>query len=108
MINLVDFQKKFKPISKYPAVQRDIALLLKNDIACEKIVSLIRAAGGELITNISLFDIYEGEQVPLGYKSLAFSIEYQTNKKTLTDEEINTIDAEIRQQLFIKLGARGR
>ena len=108
LINLVDFQKKFKPISKYPAVQRDIALLLKNDIACEKIVSLIRAAGGELITNISLFDIYEGEQVPLGYKSLAFSIEYQTNKKTLTDEEINTIDAEIRQQLFIKLGARGR
>lgn len=108
VVELASFKKEFEPIFKYPSVRRDIALLVREEVKCKEIVSVIRENGGELINNIYLFDIYQGEQVPRGYKSLAFSIEYQGKERTLTDTEINSIDGKIRHKLFKKLGATGR
>ena len=108
LVELASFKKEFEPILKYPSVRRDIALLVREEVKCKEIVSVIRENGGELINNIYLFDIYQGEQVPKGYKSLAFSIEYQGKERTLTDAEINSIDGKIRHELFKKLGATGR
>ncbi len=108
LVDLSNFKKKFSPISKYPTICRDIALLVKDKITCGEIISIIRKNGGELINNIHLFDIYQGKQVPRGHKSLAFSIEYQGKEETLTDTEINNVDNKIRQQLSKKLKATTR
>jgi len=101
-INLVH---KYQQLPKYPAINRDLALVLKEEIPAQAVEEIIRAAGKTLIEEISLFDIYQGTQVAPGHKSLAYSIIYRSTEKTLTDEEINPIQEEIIKNLAEKLGA---
>lgn len=108
LVEVISFQKKFVPIPKYPKVRRDIALLIKEEISCEQITEVIRESGRELINNVRLFDIYKGKQVPAGFKSLAFSIEYQHKDRTLTDEEVDHLERRVREQLRERLGAEVR
>jgi phenylalanyl-tRNA synthetase beta chain len=79
----------FIPVPKYPSSLRDIALVLNRDVPAEDVREEIIASGGELVTKVVLFDVYEGKQIPMGKKSLAYNIEYRSNEKTLTDEEID-------------------
>lgn len=88
---------KYKPLPKYPSASRDIALLVNEEVAYQQIYSTIR--GYPLVSAVSLFDLYAGEQVPKGKKSLAFRIVYQSPTHTLTDAEIE----EVQQQLLAKL-----
>jgi len=81
----------YLPFSKFPAVRRDAALLIPLNVTMEEVVGLIKKNSNELLVNIALFDCYEGGQIPKGLRSLAFNFTYQSNKKTLTDQEVNDV-----------------
>jgi phenylalanyl-tRNA synthetase beta chain len=81
-------KKMFSPLPKFPPVDRDIAIVVDEDILSEKIKDQIKMLGGDLIEELILFDVYRGTQIPAGKKSLAYSIRYRSREKTLTDEEV--------------------
>lgn len=80
---------KYKALPKYPATSRDLAMLVDVDVNAADIEKAMTKAAGQNLTQITLFDIYTGKQVEEGKKSLAFSLTFQSNDKTLTDAEID-------------------
>ncbi len=99
---------RFVPLDKYPSVSRDIALVVKEDVQVQKIVETIKRSGNQLVRNVEVFDIYQGEHVEKGYKSVALNIIYQANDHTLKDEEINNCHQNILDNLQNKLDANLR
>lgn len=98
----------FAAYSSYPATDRDLAFFIPIDIAVAEIEQVIRkAAGGQpsLLTQIELFDEYQGEHVPAGQRSLAFRLVYQAGDRTLTEAEVNPIHQNIRVALEQQLSA---
>ncbi|MGE5455755.1 MAG: phenylalanine--tRNA ligase subunit beta [Ignavibacteriales bacterium] len=82
---------KFKEMSKYPEINKDVAFLIDKNIMASEIMSIIKKASGRLLTNIDVFDVYEGEKIDNNKKSIAFSLTFSDPTKTLTDEEINVV-----------------
>jgi phenylalanyl-tRNA synthetase beta chain len=80
---------KFKEISKFPSVKRDLALIINRQTRYSEIEEVIRSSGGAYLKDLSLFDIYSDERIGNGKKSMAFSLEFSSKEKTLTDEEVN-------------------
>lgn len=80
---------KYKALPKYPATSRDLAMLVDIDVNAADIEKAMTKAAGQNLTQITLFDVYTGKQVEEGKKSLAFSLTFQSNDKTLTDAEID-------------------
>ncbi|MFC4355959.1 phenylalanine--tRNA ligase subunit beta [Chryseomicrobium palamuruense] len=78
----------YTPVSRYPAITRDIALVVERAVPAGTLESIIRANGGRLVTSVRLFDLYQGEKMAEDKKSIAFSITYQDPERTLTDEEV--------------------
>lgn len=97
--------KAYKPLPKFPAVTRDIALLCDDSILVAEIEETIRKAGGNLVEKVQLFDIYKGAQIPEGKKSIAYAIAYRDEKKTLEDKDISKVHDKILKALEHKLGA---
>ncbi|WP_025727777.1 phenylalanine--tRNA ligase subunit beta [Heyndrickxia ginsengihumi] len=79
---------KYQMIPRFPAITRDIALVVDRDITASKLQSIIEEAGGELLKTVTIFDLYEGEHMEQGKKSLAFSLVYFDPERTLIDEEV--------------------
>lgn len=104
----VNFEKKYKALPKYPAMTRDIALVVDQDSLVKDIEKIIWAEGKKLVEEIKLFDVYTGEQIPEGKKSVAYSIVYRSREKTLTDEEVTKIHDKIVNKLMEELGAELR
>ena len=96
---------QFEPIPIYPSVNRDLAIVLDTDTPASRPTEIIKAVGGELVSSLHLFDVYVGEQVAEGKKSLAFAIEYRSPTETLTDEIVDRIHGRILEQLERELGA---
>jgi len=88
-------EHEFRPISSYPAAIRDIAVLVPRDVLVEEILNKIEITGGELVRDVDLFDIYEGEELPDGKKNLAFHIIFQAEDKTLSSAEVDNIHKKI-------------
>lgn len=99
---------QYKPLPKFPAISRDIAILVPEDVMVSDIENIIRKAGGGLVEDTKLFDVYTGKQVPEGKKSVAYSIVYRSEQKTLVDEEVNKVHASVIKMLEEKLGAQLR
>ncbi|MEW5828700.1 MAG: phenylalanine--tRNA ligase subunit beta, partial [Chloroflexota bacterium] len=95
------------PVPEVPPVLEDIALILDDSIPAAKVETLIRQTGGKVLTEVKLFDVYRGEQVGAGKKSLAYSLTYQA-EKTLTDKEAAAIRTGIVRRLENELGAKLR
>ncbi|MDO8555160.1 MAG: phenylalanine--tRNA ligase subunit beta [bacterium] len=89
IIELAEEDYAFRPISKYPAVTRDLAVFMPLNTKVEEVVDVIENTGGELLVDSDLFDMYEPEDGMK--KSLAFHLIFQSDKKTLTDEEVNEL-----------------
>ncbi|MGI6113524.1 MAG: phenylalanine--tRNA ligase subunit beta [Mahellales bacterium] len=100
--------KKYKPLPKFPAVTRDLALIVKDDIRAKDIEDIIYKRGGDLIESIELFDVYKGSQIKEGHKSMAYSITYRSQSKTLTDDQVNKIEDKILNALKRELSAQLR
>lgn len=99
---------KFKPIPKFPEVKRDFALLIDEDISFEAIYKVAKHTDQKYLKEISLFDVYKGNNLPTGKKSYAISFTLQDSTKTLTDKEIETIMSKLQKQLEKKVGAELR
>ncbi len=95
-------------ITKYPAVERDLAILLGEDVAAVEVIDTIRASGTDLLQNILLFDIYSGDQVASGLKSMAFRMVFQSKERTLTEADVSTVMDAIIAELEQKLQASMR
>ncbi len=85
----------YQPISPYPAVIRDISILLPRKVLVEEVLNEIERNGGRLIADVDLFDIYEGEELPEGTKNLSFHIVYQDQDRPLSSEEVNEVHEKI-------------
>ena len=92
-------QKLFRPLPKYPAVDRDTAIIVDKSIPAAEIVEKIRAWATGLAEEVGIFDLYQGKQVPPDKKSLAFYIRYRSPERTLTDQEVNQAQERIMQNL---------
>jgi phenylalanyl-tRNA synthetase beta chain len=100
--------KKYKAIPKFPAVTRDMAILIDDNILVQEIQEIMWKQGGNMVESIKLFDVYKGEQIPQGKRSIAYSLIYRLENKTLTDEEVNKVHDKIVRTLESKLGAQLR
>ena len=98
---------KYKEISKFPSINKDMAFIVDKDMTSDTIMKEIKKSGGKLVTNIKVFDVYTGENVEEGKKSIAFNLTFEDNTKTLTDEEVlevfNKIISEVEKKLSAKL-----
>jgi phenylalanyl-tRNA synthetase beta chain len=92
-------KKSFSPLPKFPPVDRDIAIVVDENILSEKIRDKIKMVGGDLIEELTLFDVYRGTQIPPKKKSLAYSIRYRSKDKTLTDEEVEKTHRKVISEL---------
>jgi phenylalanyl-tRNA synthetase beta chain len=99
---------EYKPLPKFPAVTRDIAMLVDDNVLVRQIERLIASKAGKILEEIKLFDVYKGKQVPEGKKSVAYSIIFRASDRTLTDEDVGKAMGEIVKALAQKLGAQLR
>lgn len=98
----------FEDITKYPSVSRDIALLLAESVSHHDIVSAIESSGVKRLTAIKLFDVYAGNNIAEGYKSMAYSLTFQNPNDNLTDEEVAKYMEKITKSLVEKVNAEIR
>lgn len=87
----VSFEHKFTGIAKYPAVSRDLSMVVPKNILVGQIEDMITLRSGKMMESCRLFDIYEGEQIEEGFKSVAYSVSFRAKDHTLTDEEITVV-----------------
>ena len=104
IVELASFDIKYEGIAKFPASTRDISLVVDKDVLIGTMTDAIEKKGGKLLESCVLFDIYEGEQVGAGKKSVAFALSFRAKDRTLEDSEINEIMDKILSELT-KLGA---
>jgi phenylalanyl-tRNA synthetase beta chain len=101
-------QTLFSGLPRFPAVARDVAIVVKEDFASDRVVHFVRQWRPELVEDVALFDAYAGAPIPSGRKSLAYSISYRAADRTLTDEEVNALHAELVAALVRELGVELR
>jgi len=95
-------------IPRYPAVYRDLAVVVNQEISGRQVMERIRELGGKLLQHVEIFDVYTGKPIPEGRKSLAFSLRYQSPERTLTDEEVNALNSRILEGIEKEFGAEWR
>jgi phenylalanyl-tRNA synthetase beta chain len=101
-------RKTFQPPPKFPAIRRDLALVLDRNFPADMVVKTIRECGASLLESVEVFDVYEGTAVAAGKKSVALACRYRAKDRTLTDEEVNRIHAVLVEQARMRLGAELR
>ena len=95
--------KRFQPVPRFPAVIRDMALIVDNAVTHQQIQGIVNSF--PLVKQVNVFDVYSGEQIPAGKKSLAYRVTFQSPDHTLTDEEANKVQQQILSKLSSELGA---
>jgi phenylalanyl-tRNA synthetase beta chain len=103
-----DLQVIYEPIPRYPAVTRDLAVTVDENVPAGRIEAGIRKVAGELLESVTLFDVFTGEQIGEGKKSVAYSLVFRTKDRTLTDEEVHQIHERIVHYLTEQFGAQLR
>jgi len=98
----------FKPISKFPSIERDLAVTVSDNVACQSVIDVIKETAGNLLESVKLFDIYKGEQISADKKSLAFNLLFTASDRTLSVEEIDAKVKKILKALREKLDAELR
>lgn len=99
LFETVRSEREYKEISKYPAVLRDIAVLVPSQVRVTEVSDVIENTAGMLLRDSDLFDIYEGDEIPENKKSLAFSLFFESNERTLSEKEVDEIMQKITQTL---------
>ncbi len=99
---------RHKEIPKYPGVKRDIAVVVPEGVKESQIREVILAEGGPLVESVEIFDLYRGEQIPKGTKSLAYGILFRSESRTLKEEEVDELHKKIEERLNKEFGAKIR
>ncbi len=104
---LIHYRKEraFKPIPRYPYIERDLSVIVEEKVSGDLIKHLISRLGHDIICSVILFDIYRGESIPANHKSMAFRIRYQSDERTLKDEEVEGVHAQVVAALTQEVGA---
>ena len=89
VLPFASFDRKYVGLAKYPAVSRDISMVVPKEIMVGQIEAMITQRGGKILESLSLFDIYEGSQIKDGYKSVAYNITFRAKDRTLNEDDIN-------------------
>ena len=89
----------FKEISKFPCINQDIAVIVDKKVSAKELMDEIKKAGGKLFLGSKVFDVYEGANIGLNKKSIAFSLSFGANDRTLTDEEVANVMKNIVERL---------
>jgi phenylalanyl-tRNA synthetase beta chain len=107
---LVPARHAYVPVPRFPAALRDVAVVVAESISAERIAEEIRAAGGDLLRAVRLFDLYRGDSIPAGTKSLAYALTYQADDRTLSDKEVDKAHKKIEDRLkhVLKATIRGK
>lgn len=89
ILNFATFDRKYEGIAKFPAVSRDISMVVPKSVLAGQIEEIIAQRGGKILESYQLFDIYEGSQIQKGYKSMAYSVTFRAKDRTLEDGDVN-------------------
>lgn len=108
LVDKVNLIRRVRPIPKFPSVERDLALLVPQDVTGAQVVAVIEECGKDLLQSVRLFDVYVGEQIPAGYRSLAYTLSFQAMDRTLRDEEIQNVITAIENKLKQELNVEMR
>jgi phenylalanyl-tRNA synthetase beta chain len=100
--------RRYQRISRFPAALQDMALVVDAETPAQTVEETLRAAGGELLRHVELFDLYQGEQIPAGKKSLAYALTFQAEDRSLTEDEVLQLYQRILQHAAATLGAELR
>jgi phenylalanyl-tRNA synthetase beta chain len=95
----------FRPLSRFPAIRRDIAVLVGREISADALLGCVQAAAGELLQGLLLFDVYAGKGIDQGRKSVAMGLTLQDPSRTLKDVDVDAIVASVVQRLASEFGA---
>ena len=93
----------YQPLPRFPAVERDLALVCDADLPAAEIEQAIRDGGGKLLTGVTLFDVYQGAQIMAGCKSVAYRLTFQSSEGTLNDAQLDPV----LEKIFKKLREKG-
>ncbi len=96
---------KYRKLSKFPSIRRDISIIVDESIAVSEIMEAIRQSEPEILSNLQLFDLYQGEGIDPGKKSLSLALTFQRSSSTLTDEEADTVVNSVLKMLHKQFGA---
>ena len=105
ILDAVPERYAYGPVPRFPAALRDVAVIVDDDVPAERVEAEARAAGGELLRDVRLFDLYRGESIPAGTKSLAYALTYLAEDRTLTDKEVDKAHKKIEERLKQSLKA---
>jgi phenylalanyl-tRNA synthetase beta chain len=110
MLSHVPPRHAYTSIPRFPAALRDVAVIVDEAITAARVEAEIHAAGGELLAGACLFDLYKGESIAAGKKSLAYALIYQAAERTLTDKEVDKAHKKIEDRLrhVLKAQIRGK
>lgn len=108
LLALAREEVQIQPLPRFPAVERDIAMIVADTVPYAEVATTIRQAGGALLERMALFDVYRGPQVPEQHRSLAFSLTFRAPDRTLSDEEVDTAMTSIEQEVVRRYNARIR
>ena len=97
------FERKYEGVAKFPAMKRDLSMVMKKEIFVGQIEKIFKKKGSSLLEAFELFDVYEGNQIEKGYKSVAYSLTFRAKDRTLEEAEVNQIVDQILAELK-KLG----
>jgi phenylalanyl-tRNA synthetase beta chain len=97
-----------RPVSEFPPVLEDIAIIVDEALPADRVEALIKQTGGKMLASVLLFDVFRGEQIGAGKKSLAYALTYQSLEGTLTDKDAAAIRSRIVRRLENELGAKLR
>lgn len=101
------FDRKYEAVAKFPAIKRDLSMTVSKEIFVGQLEKIIKKSGGKLLESVELFDVYEGNQIEAGKKSVAYSLTFRAKDRTLEESEINVIVEKILNKLS-ELGAELR
>jgi phenylalanyl-tRNA synthetase beta chain len=105
LVNVLPQQFQFSPLPKFPETYRDISILIDKAVTSGEVIDRINQAGGPLLRKIELYDHFEGKKIQEGKKSLTYALTFQSNDRTLADEEVNPVFEKIVKSLSSQLGA---
>ena len=108
LVDLAGTGRRYRPLGRYPAVVRDVALVLPVTVPAGSVLAVIEKFGGDLLQDARLFDVYEGSSIGPGRRSLAYSLTYRAEDRTLTEAEVEEAHNRVRQALAEQLGAELR
>lgn len=108
LVRHISLVRSLTPLPRFPAVDRDLALVVRAEAAAGTVEEVLRRAGGPLLESLHLFDVYTGQPIPAGFKSVALALRFRAPDRTLTDAEVDAVLAAMRTAAERELGAELR